>query len=143
VGRPRHVGQRLESDAEVDLLAATIDDGRGPDHIAARASSHRDRLAGRPAGRDDVLDNEYSLTRLESESSPQGQLTVASLGEQRPHPKGTGDLMTDHDAPQRRRHHDARLETTDTLGDRLGKHRGALGVLQYEGALEITRTVQT
>jgi hypothetical protein len=58
------------------LAAAAIDDGAAPDDDRTGRARHVHRLAGRAAGRDDVLDDQHFLTG--SSAKPRRSVSVPS-----------------------------------------------------------------
>ena len=114
-----------------------------PTTVRPGRARHLDRLAGRPAGRHDVLDDQHPFAGREREAAPQHQLAVLSLGEDGADAERAPDLLTDDDAAERRRQHDLGVEAAHAGGDLRSAGLGLGRVLQHQRTLQVAWTVQS
>ena len=142
MGGPRNGGQRLEGHVEGGPRPAPVDEGRGPDDVAPRFARHRDGLAGRAAGGDDVLDDEDPLGGGEREAPAQRQPAVAPFGEDGPDAERAGHLVSDDHAAEGRGQDHARRQRTHPRRHRRAERRGPRRVLEHQRALQVARAVQ-
>lgn len=141
--RPGHLSERFESDAEVQIATAAIDNRGCTDNLRPEVARDVDRFSGRLTGRDDILDHEDALAGVESKPPSQHQLTITALGKHRSHAKRSRDLVSDDQPPKRGRQHHLRCPTSDTVPRRHSERRRVLRVLKNECALKISGTVKT
>ena len=87
-----------------------VDDRSDGDDAAAGRLDRGRRLPRGLARREDVLDDDDRLARLERESAPQRESAVLALDEHRRHAERPRRLVADDDAPERRRNDRARPE---------------------------------
>ena len=87
----------MERYVEPDPILATVDDRRRSNHRTAGRHGHVYRLAGRAAGRDDVLDDQHTFARVDTEAAAQCQSAVPALGEQGTDTQGSRHLVADDD----------------------------------------------
>ena len=141
--RPRHLGEALEANAHVHIWATPIDDRRRADNIASLVARDVDRLPGRRARRDDVLDDQDSFAGVESKSASQRQATAATLGEHGAYVERARHLVSDDQAPESGRQHHLWRPATHAVGHCRAEPRRMIGVLEDQRALEISRAVKT
>ena len=141
--RPRHLGEGLETNAHVHIWTAPIDDRRGADNFASPVARDVDRLPGRLAGRDDVLDDQDSLTGVEPKPASQRQTTVAALGKHGTNAECARHLVSDDHTPESRRQHHPRCPASRVVGHGRPESRRMFGVLEDQRTLEISGAVKT
>lgn len=101
--RPSHLSERLESNAEVQIVTAAIDDCSGANNLRPEVARDVDRFPGRSTGRNDILDHQDALAGVESKPPSQHQLAVAALCKHRSHTKRSRHLVSDDQPPKRGR----------------------------------------
>ena len=90
------------------MAAAAIDDRRGADDRRPGGAGHGDRLAGRTAGGQHVLDDQHAVGRRQGEAAAQRQGAVGALREDGADVQRAADFLADDDAAEGRRQHDCR-----------------------------------
>ena len=142
MGRDREGNQRMKRHAEIRRPAAAIDDGARRNDSSARSSRHVHRLARRPAGRHDVLDDDDAVGGVEVKSASQGQYAVLPLGEEGAHPERARDFVADDDTAQGRRKNRRRAGVVKRRGKGPAQRLGVTRMLQDQRALQVSRAVQ-
>ena len=131
VNRHVDVEKRLERDVR-NLPAAPVDDGGSSDYQASGVPRHLNRLPGRAAGGEDVLDHEHAINVGQHEPAPQRRAPPLPFRKYGPDPERTPDFVTDDGVRERNKGCGSRRSDRP---QRAAERFGLTWVLQHERAL--------
>ena len=127
----------------IKIWTTPIDNGRCADNITPVIACDVDRLPGRLAGRDDVLNDQNSFARRELKPSPKRQTTIATLGKHGTHAERARHFVSDDQASECGRQHHLWCPDSSVGGHCRPELRRMIGMLKNQCTLEISRAVKT
>ena len=122
---------RARDVTKVDFAAAAVDEHADGDGDAAVGLDDVDDFLDGAAGRDDVLDNQAALTRMQVEAAAEGHLTIDALGEDGARAEGLARLMGEQDAAGHRTDDGLDVGVLELLSHRLAELLRVLWMLQH------------
>lgn len=142
VGHDIHLQDAGLRSLKPHFSVASVDDaGRARDDAAGLLGDFDDLKNG-ASGRDDIFDDQNTLTRFDLESPSQLHDLVGPFGKDRPDSQDASHLCTDHDTADGRRYNEVHVLARETVRDELRKRVEVFGILQHLRTLKIVRAVQ-
>jgi hypothetical protein len=140
-GRNFHLDQRRQRDIDYDVLFAPVDDDPETADFCFKGFDQGDHFAEGGASREDIVDEQYSLALLETESAADREAALLALRENVASTKSAGDFMSEEHATHRWRDHGVDPEFVELFGEQATDIGGQAGELEQSRALEVSVAV--